>query len=108
MSENIWLAATEVRDSPIHGKGRFASMDIKTGQPIVILIGEIVPKTGLHIPIRDTAYCIVCPQTYINHSDNCNMEQDGQILFRAARDIAAGEELTLDYSSLTSTKLDFM
>lgn len=108
MSENIWLAATEVRDSPIHGKGRFASIDIKTGQPIVILIGDIVPKTGHHIPIRDTAYCIACPQTYINHSDDCNMEQDGQILFRAARDIAAGEELTLDYSSLTSTKLSFM
>ena len=108
MNDNHWLIANELKPSAIHGTGRFALGEIAAGQTVLILAGTIAPKTGKHIPIKDTDYCIICPPTYINHSADPNLMLDGQIVFKASRRIAAGEELLLDYSTLTSSKLEFI
>ncbi len=37
---------------------------------------------------------------YLNHSDKPNLVRDDGYIYRAARDIAAGEELFIDYNAL--------
>lgn len=106
--ENIWLVPTIVKESKVHGLGRFAQAKIAKGTPVLILQGEVVLKTGVHIPIIGTEYCIECPQTYVNHSPDPNLVRSGQILFLADKDIKPGDELLLDYSTLTSSKMPFM
>jgi SET domain len=106
-SDNIWLVPTEVRSSLIHGNGRFASVPVGQNTVVGILNGLIIPVDGTHLPIKDTGYCIDCPNTMINHSRHANLTVDGQIVLRATRDIAAGDELTLDYRTLTSSLAKF-
>ena len=105
--DNIWLSPTEVRDSTIHGRGRFTIDNIKSNSIIGIIIGDIIPIDGKHLPILGTGYCIRCPNTIINHDRNSTLFIEGQIVIKAKRDIDAGEELTLDYRTLTSSIADF-
>ena len=106
---------TEVRESPIHGRGLFATAAIAKGEVVLIKGGHIVdretmrrevaPKLGpVEIQI-DENFCIA-PVTqeerelsmlYSNHSCDANLGMRGEITFVAMRDIAAGEELTHDW-----------
>jgi len=101
---NFWLIKTEYRQSPIHGFGRFTLEDINANKLVLVLGGTIGDKGSM--PIRGTKLFIDNPQTHINHSSRPNLELDGQILFRSCKNIAAGSELTLDYT--TFTKLNFV
>ena len=103
---------TEVRQSPIHGKGLFAIADIAKGEIVMIKGGhivsraflerEITPKLGsVEIQIGDDLF--IAPVTaderedsmlYSNHSCDPNLGLRGNIIFVALRDIEAGEELT--------------
>ena len=104
---------TEVRQSPIHGKGLFANADIPKSEIVMIkgghivsrdfLAREVTPKLGpVEIQIGDDLF--IAPITaderegsmlYSNHS--CpNLGIRGNIIFVALRDIRAGEELTHD------------
>lgn len=107
---NRWNCATKVGESRIHGLGRFAGQAIAQGDVVLIIMGRILPNQpgNQRIPIRGTSYVIDCEQTHINHSDYPNLQLEGQIVFKASRDIAEGEELTLDYGTLTTTRLPFM
>lgn len=106
---NRWNVLSEVRPSPIHGVGRFASTNIKGGDVVLIVMGNIMPNGPGNdkMPIKGTGFVIDCEQTYVNHNGDANLYLDGQIVFRAKRDIAAGEELTIDYKTLTDSKLPF-
>jgi uncharacterized protein len=106
---------TEVRNSPIHGRGLFANVDIAKDEVVVVKGGHIVdretlrrditPKLGpVEIQIDDHLY--IAPVTseerelsmlYSNHSCDANLGLRGEITFVAMRDIAAGEELTHDW-----------
>jgi uncharacterized protein len=106
---------TEVRQSPIHGKGLFATAAIARGEIVMIKGGHIVsrdfleravtPKLGpVEIQIGDDLF--IAPVTaderegsmlYSNHSCNPNLGLHGNIIFVARRDIRAGEELTHDW-----------
>ena len=106
---------TEVRASPIHGKGLFAIAPIAKGEIVAVKGGYIVngkilrekitPTLGpAEIQIDDDLY--IAPVTaderdgsmlYSNHSCNANLGIRGEITFVAMRDIAAGEELTHDW-----------
>ena len=106
---------TEVRQSPIHGKGLFATADIGKGEIVMIKGGHIVsrdflerevtPKLGpVEIQIGDDLF--IAPVTaderegsmlYSNHSCGPNLGLHGNIIFVALRDIRAGEELTHDW-----------
>lgn len=106
--DNYWLVDTVIKPSDIHGYGRFAAVYIPKDTIVGVLNGKIVNKDGKHLPIKGTNLCVVCPQTYVNHSTNSNLELSGQIVFVANRDILANEELTLNYTSLTVSALPFV
>ena len=105
---------TEVRESPIHGHGLFATAPIAKDELVVVKGGhivtreqlrEITPKLGpVEIQIGDDLF--VAPVTqdereasmlYSNHSCDANIGIRGEITFVALRDIRAGEELTHDW-----------
>lgn len=85
--------AVELRDSPIHGKGLFATKDFAVGE--TVCPGRI---EGKRTP----------GGRFINHSPNCNVtpvKVNDDIYVAAIADIHAGEELLIDYR--TSMKVNF-
>ena len=106
---------TEVRESPIHGRGLFAISKMARDEIVAIKGGhiitgsflkeEITPELGpVEIQIADDFY--IAPVTaaeredsmlFSNHSCNANLGLRGEITFVAMRDIRAGEELTHDW-----------
>ena len=98
------LVRTEVRSSPIHGRGLFAAERIREGrwvwcfEPRVDQIGAVASE---HFSWR-TEYGYVTPgddARYINHSKTPNLwTMAGLAPVVAVRDIEAGEELTENYA----------
>jgi SET domain-containing protein len=107
---------TEVRASPIHGKGLFAREDIRAGDIVAVKGGHVL--TGAEwAPLREelgpaeiqiSDDLFIAParpaerdggMLYTNHSCEPNIAIQGQIVFVAMRDIAAGEELTHDWAT---------
>ncbi len=115
-----------VRNSKIHGRGVFASKDIKRGEKIIEYVGKKITKkesekiaketlerslsnSGLgavYIFNLDRKYDLDGnvpnnPAKYINHSCNPNAESEqdskDRIWISALRDIKKGEELTYNY-----------
>ncbi len=106
---------TEVKESPIHGRGLFARIGIAEGEIVAIKGGhiisgatlrEIAPLLGpAEVQIGDDLF--ICPVTieeregsmiFSNHSCEPNIGLRGQIVFVAMRDIRPGEELTHDWA----------
>ena len=106
---------TEVRQSPIHGRGLFAVAKIDMGEVVLVKGGHIIDREQLRekitphlgpveIQIGDDFF--IAPVTdderelsmlYSNHSCAANLGMRGEITFVALRDIRAGEELTHDW-----------
>ena len=77
--------SVELKDSPIHGKGLFATKDFEVGE--VVCPGRL---NGKRTP----------GGRFINHSLNCNIKPEKQgddIYAVASRKINAGDELLVDY-----------
>ena len=75
----------ELRDSPIHGKGLFATRNFEAGE--TVCPGRL---NGRRTP----------GGRFINHSPNCNVKpkKEGDDIYAiAARKISAGDELLVDY-----------
>jgi len=104
-----------VRDSPIHGKGLFAIEPIAQGDIVCVKGGYIFNRETLRamphwyraaeVPIAE--HLFIGPlheeeregsMIFSNHSCEPNLGMQGQIIFVAMRDIAAGEELTHDWA----------
>jgi hypothetical protein len=113
---------TEVRESPIHGKGLFARQAIAAGEIVSVKGGHILTgrqwaalEAGLgSAEIQVAEDLFIAPvgpgeregaMVYTNHSCEPNIAIRGQIVFVAMRDIAAGEELTHDWA--TTDDLDY-
>jgi SET domain-containing protein len=107
---------TTVRDSPIHGRGLFASAPIARGELVAVKGGYVLerqawarlePALGpAEIQIaEDLVIAPVRPEErdgamlYTNHSCDPNIAIQGQIVVVAMRDIATGEELTHDWAT---------
>jgi len=110
-----WLSPkTEVRKSPIHGRGLFAIGDFVKDEIVAVKGGRIITREQLRdvntqlgpveIQIADNLF--IAPVTgeereasmlYSNHSCDANLGIRGNIVFVAMREIAAGEELTHDW-----------
>ena len=106
---------TEVRASPIHGKGLFAIAPISRDEIVAVKGGHIIdgkllrdkitPSLGpVEIQIDDDLYIapVMAEQRegsmlYSNHSCDANLGIRGEITFVAIRDIGIGEELTHDW-----------
>ncbi|GAB4299088.1 MAG: hypothetical protein Kow0098_25220 [Ignavibacteriaceae bacterium] len=104
-----------VKDSGIHGRGIFTNVDIPKGSVIMRIEGEIISaeecmrredeEDNVYIFWIDDDCYIDTSETdkikFINHNCeyNCDIEDadDVSLLLVAARDIKAGEELTIDY-----------
>ena len=106
---------TDVRPSPIHGRGLFARESIAKGEIVAVKGGYILDARDLapvaaelgpaEIQIADGFF--IGPRRederegamiFSNHSCEPNIGVSGQIVFIALRDIAAGEELTHDWA----------
>jgi hypothetical protein len=114
---------TEVRESPIHGKGLFAKEALAAGEIVAVKGGHILTKPEwipleqdlgpAEIQIADELFIAPAEgaqregcMLYSNHSCDPNIAIQGQIVFVAMRAIAAGEELTHDWA--TTDDLDYV
>lgn len=92
----------EVKDSPIHGKGLFATLLIKSETHIGALEGPRTKRDGPHVLWvieEDGSMYGVHAQNdlkYANHHAEPNAYLDGEDMY-ALRDIQPGEEITFHY-----------
>jgi uncharacterized protein len=108
-------AKTEIRKSPIHGRGLFATRPIRKDEVVAVKGGHILDRQSLskvrrriaasYIQIGDGFYIgavrraeVARNKLCINHSCEPNLGIAGQITFVALRSIRAGEELTYDWA----------
>lgn len=107
---------TEVKDSAIQGRGLFAKAPIARGEMVAVKGGYVLTRaewTRLEkalgpAEIQIAEELVIAPvraderdgaMLYTNHSCDPNIAIQGQIVFVAMRDIAAGEELTHDWAT---------
>jgi hypothetical protein len=107
---------TEVRPSPIHGQGLFAREAIAAGEIVTVKGGHVLtgaqwaalePELGpAEVQIAEDLFIAPAGRAeregsmmYTNHSCEPNIALQGQIVFVAMRDVAAGEELTHDWAT---------
>ncbi|MCW8983500.1 MAG: SET domain-containing protein-lysine N-methyltransferase [Gammaproteobacteria bacterium] len=92
----------EAKESPLHGKGLFAKIDIKKGTYMGSYHGPKTKKNGMHVlwVEEEEGKWIGCNGKnllrYINHHKSPCSEFDGLKLY-AIRKIHKGEEITIDY-----------
>jgi hypothetical protein len=110
---HCWLTQhAQVGPSPIEGKGLFATTEVHEGELVMRLGGELIDDGklatltppyssltvdhGLHLRL-DPSH----PARYGNHSCDPNLWHADAVTVIARRDIAPGEELTIDYATHT-------
>ena len=102
---------TIARKHNVHGFCRNATSEIKKDE-IVFVVGGLARHLSEHKWYKglliDKDLVIDLPegeeyQAYINHSCEPNVYIDGQIVFRALRDIKVNEYLTVDYGTFMLT-----
>lgn len=122
------LVDVVVRASPIEGLGVFAKHDIPAGAPMWRLderFDRVVPR-GLYEAMAGPqrawldryGYPYVGDDSrivfelddakYMNHAERPNMAYSSPTLAVAARDIRAGEEITVDYGTFLPGGFEFL
>src|SRR5262245_36736983 len=108
---------TVVRPSSIMGRGLFAATEIPHGEIVCVKGGHLLTKAEFEhyksiandadLQIADDLFLSPVQEVefedlmmFLNHSCDPNVGVQGQIVFVAMRDIAADEELTLDYATI--------
>jgi len=103
-----------VKNSTVHGKGIFTSVDIPKDRTIMPIIGEVISgeecerredkENNVYIFWNGDTYidtAMTKKIKFINHNCNFNCDvierDENSLLLIAYRDIKAGEELTIDY-----------
>jgi SET domain-containing protein len=96
---NYYNKQTSVTDSDIHGSGRYALELILEGELVMVVNGRFVARQpdNKFMPLLGTDLVIACEPTYVNHSEDNNITLRGQVTFYANRNIAVGEEITMNY-----------
>lgn len=98
-----------VGNSKIAGKGLFASKNIKKGEVVFIMKGEVIKMNAhnkdriLALPNivgidKDLWIDPVEPYVFINHSCDPTTSVKGRVTYVALKNIKKGEEITFDYS----------
>ena len=112
-----WISPKTTKDKPskIHGNGFFAIAPIAKGEVVAVKMGHVIDKPTLdtnqrvvrdsEVQIADGLYLAPLtdeefPRSMIHYNHSCepNCGMGGNILVVAMRDIAEGEELTVDYA----------
>ena len=109
---------TDKCESAVHGIGLFAHESIARGELVAVKGGYIMtraqwadlePVVGLAAEVQIAADLVIAPRTtaeyegammYLNHACEPNVGVEGQIVFVTLRDVAAGEELVIDYAMM--------
>ncbi len=108
---------TVVRPSSIVGRGLFAQTAMAKGEIVCVKGGHLLPKAEFaryksvaneaELQIADDLFLAPVTEAefegvmmFLNHSCEPNVGIQGQIVFVAIRDVAPGEELTLDYATI--------
>lgn len=105
------VVGTEVRRSPIHGHGLFATELIPSGTFIGAFEGKMFTHEQMPRSHPSCGYCLwfcgpgktyvaLLPNDdlyYVNHSKNPSCDLYENVLLFAERDIQPGEEVTFDY-----------
>lgn len=108
---------TAVRPSRIVGRGLFAEAPIARREIVCVKGGHLLTKQEFaryrgvaneaDLQISDELFLAPVSEAefedvmmFLNHSCEPNVGVQGQIVFVAMRDIAVGEELTLDYATI--------
>lgn len=102
-----------VADSPVHGRGLFACHDIPVDTWIGYYDGPQTQQNGTHVLWVATETDADAEEQwlgydgrnelrFLNHATSPNGEMDGLDLY-AIRNIAAGEEITIDYGEEFNT-----
>ena len=115
---DCWLhPAVVVAESPIEGRGLFCTAPIAAGTLVARLGGRLVDGPELRILLdTSTSYVdtiTVLPDVHLvlpgrqpigfgNHSCDPTLWHTGAFALSARRDIAAGEEVTVDYATQTA------
>lgn len=112
-----WIdSRLEIKPSPIHGKGLFATSPITRGEVVVIWGGILMSeeevraskaRPGSVAAIGEGLYLTGLedeedPADFMNHSCDPNVWLNDEVALVARRDLAAGEELTIDYALFES------
>jgi uncharacterized protein len=115
-----WVDSRQtVRPSPIQGKGVFAREAIKQGEVVEIIGGRVMTDAEFEafrqttatynaIQIDEGWHLVEHPDRTrardgsINHACDSNLWLADEVTLVARRDIAAGEELTVDYALFTA------
>jgi len=113
---------TQIKQSPIHGKGLYARAPIAAREIVAVKGGYVLETREWErlaselgpAEIQIAEHLFIAPvranerdgaMLYTNHSCEPNVAFQGQIVLVAMRDIAAGEELTHDWA--TTDDLDY-
>ena len=108
---------TIVQPSGIAGRGLYAATPIGRGEIVSVKGGHLIDRATLerHKAVVNDADMQIADDRFraplsadefegvmmfLNHSCEPNVGVQGQIVFVAMRDVAAGEELTLDYGTI--------
>jgi hypothetical protein len=108
---------TSVKPSGIAGRGLHASAPLARGEIVSVKGGHLVDRATLErnravvndADMQIAADLFLAPlaadefegvMMFLNHSCEPNVGVQGQIVFVALREVAAGEELTLDYGTV--------
>jgi hypothetical protein len=106
---------TEIRPSPIQGRGLFAREPILAGEVVEIVGGTLMTQAQFEtflatakrfnaVQIDEGMHLVEMPEVTkarggsVNHSCDSNLWMADEATVVARRDIGAGEELTLDYA----------
>jgi len=102
------------------GLGVFACQPVKAGELLAVWSGELCDWDELHrlplerrqhsLQVEENLYLVTTilneAADYVNHSCNPNAGLDGQIVIRAMRNIAVGEEVCYDYAMSDGSPYD--
>lgn len=104
---------TEVKESNIEGKGRYATDLIEKDEIVIIAGGMVLRKKDegvVGVNITDDYVIGLRPevdqyQVFKNHSCDPNVYIDGSVIFRALKDIQPGEWILSDYSTFVDSSI---
>src|SRR5262245_25724931 len=108
---------TEVRSSVIGGRGLFAVAPIPRGEVVCVKGGRLLDRAEVvelggavgdaELQVTDDLFLAPVGESefeavmmFLNHSCEPNVGIQGQIVFVTMRDVASGEELTIDYATI--------
>jgi SET domain-containing protein len=80
---NKWYFNTEIKESSIHGHGRFVVDPVPAGNLVLTIEGNIHKNKN---------------NSFVNHSLNNNLDWDKNKGWISNKDIQPGEELTMNYN----------